>query len=68
MPERVKKLEGQVGNVLCDLEKISGSISKLEKIGYDLGRVADILGKLVDFESAQEPIKTSAEGGSSFVS
>lgn len=68
MPERVKKLEGQVGNVLCDLEKISRSISKLEKIGYDLGRVADILGKLVDFESAQESIKNSAEGGSSYVS
>jgi hypothetical protein len=68
MPERVKKLEGQVGNVLCDLEKISGSIAKLERIGYDLGKVADLLSKLVGFEVIQEPTKASTEGGGSYVS
>lgn len=68
MPERVKKLEGQVGNVLCDLEKISGSLSKLEKIGYDLGKVADILGKLVAPEGSQELARASAEGGKNYVS
>ena len=31
MPERVKKLEGQVDNVLTDLAKISSSLEKLEK-------------------------------------
>jgi len=39
-----------VVNVLCDLEKISGSIAKPEKIGYALRWVADILGKFLDFE------------------
>jgi len=49
MPGRVKKLEGQVGNVLCDLEKISGSIAKLEKLSFDLGKITEILNKLVAF-------------------
>ncbi len=68
MPERVKKLEGQVGNVLIDLEKISGSMAKLEKLGCDLGKVADILVKLVDFEGAQDSLKTSTDGGRGYVS
>jgi predicted transcriptional regulator len=67
MPERVKKLDGQFDNVLCDLEKISVSLAKLEKIGYDLGKVAEVLGKLVDFQSQDTP-KASAEGGKSYVS
>ena len=33
MPERVKKMEVQVENVLTDLAKISGSLEKLEKMG-----------------------------------
>jgi predicted transcriptional regulator len=68
MPERVKKLEGQVGNVLYDLEKISGSLAKLEKLGYNLERVADALGKLVDFEGCQDVAKASADGGMGYVS
>jgi hypothetical protein len=68
MPERVKKLEGQFDNVLCDLERISGSLVKLEKMGCDLGRVADILGKLVDSEGNQGIAKGSVDGGSSYVS
>jgi hypothetical protein len=65
MPERVKKLEGQVENALFNLEKISGSLAKLEKIGCDLAKVADALGKLTDFERDQEPLKT--QGGKDYV-
>ncbi len=68
MPERVKKLEGQFDNVLCDLERISGSLVKLEKMGCDLGRVADILGKLLVSEGAQDVAKGSVDGGKSYVS
>jgi hypothetical protein len=69
MPERVKKLEGQVDNVLSDLEKISGSLVKLEKMGCDLAKVADVLGKLVDFEnSSQGQPQGSEEVGKSYVS
>ena len=68
MPERVKKLEGQFDNVLCDLERISGSLARLEKMGCDLERVADILGKLVDPEGTQDIAKGSANGGNSYVS
>jgi hypothetical protein len=53
MPERVKKLEGQVDNVLTDLAKISGSLEKLEKMGYSLAKFAEALGKLTDFQSNQ---------------
>jgi hypothetical protein len=68
MPERVKKLEGQFDNVLCDLEKISGSLVRLEKMGCDLGRVAGILGKLVNSEGTQDVAKGSVDGGNSYVS
>ena len=68
MPERVKKLEGQFENVLCDLEKISGSLVRLEKMGCDLGRVAEILGRLVDSEATQGVSQGSVDGGNSYVS
>jgi hypothetical protein len=71
MPERVKKLEGQVETALTDLEKISGSLAKLEKMGCDLAKVADVLGKLVgslEGGSNQDASKTSGEGGKSYVS
>jgi hypothetical protein len=69
MPERVKKLEGQVDNVLTDLAKISGSLEKLEKMGCSLSQVAEALGKLVDFENSnQEQLKGSADGGKNYVS
>jgi len=69
MPERVKKLEGQVENVLSDLDKISGSMVKLEKMGCDLARVADVLGRLVDFENtSQEQLRGSGDGGKNYVS
>ena len=50
MPERVKKMEVQVENVLTDLAKISGSLEKLEKMGYSLAKVAEALGKLQIFK------------------
>jgi hypothetical protein len=65
MPERVKKLEGQFDNVLSDLEKISGSLSKLEKMGCDWGRVAEILGKLTEFQTNQE--LPSGPGGKEYI-
>jgi hypothetical protein len=65
MPERVKKLEGQFDNVLCDLERISGSLAKLEKMGCDLGRVAEILGKLTDFQTNQE--LPTGSGGKEYI-
>ncbi|NLF87453.1 hypothetical protein GX563_01365 [Candidatus Bathyarchaeota archaeon] len=68
MPERVKKLEGQMGNVLCDLEKISGSLSKLDKMGYDIAKVADVLCKLADSGSSPDVAKASTDGGNSYVS
>ena len=68
MPERVKKLEGQFENVLCDLDRISGSLTKLEKMGCDLGRVAEILGRLVESEAIQGVSKGSIDGGNTYVS
>ena len=65
MPERVKKLEGQVDNVLTDLAKISGSLEKLEKMGCSLAKVAEALGKLVDFQSNQEIPKSL--GGKEYI-
>ena len=41
-------------NVLTDLAKISGSLEKLEKMGYSLAKVAEALGKLTDFQTNQE--------------
>ncbi len=53
MPERVKKQEGQMGNVLYGLEKISGSLTKLDKMGYDLAKIAEVLCKQADSEGNQ---------------
>jgi len=64
-PERVKKLEGQVDNVLTDLAKISGSLEKLEKMGYSLAKVAEALGKLTDFQTNQEV--PSGPGGKEYI-
>jgi hypothetical protein len=51
--------------VLCDLERISGSLAKLEKMGCDLGRVAEILGKLTDFQTNQE--LPTGSGGKEYI-
>ncbi len=70
MPERVKKLEGQVETALSDLERISVSLAKLENLGGDLAKVADALGRLVGSleGNTQEASKTSENGGKSYVS
>ncbi|MCW4003611.1 MAG: hypothetical protein NWE95_06850 [Candidatus Bathyarchaeota archaeon] len=68
MPERLKKLEGQMGNVLYDLEKIAGSIAKLDKMGYDLAKVAEVLCKLADSEDNPDVSKASVDGGKGYVS
>jgi DNA-binding transcriptional ArsR family regulator len=79
MPERVKKLEGQVGNVLSDLEKIGAcleklpNLQKLEKIGDNLQTITGILSQLVDAEgnsgqSQQFKGSSSADGGNGYVS
>ena len=68
MPERVKKLEGQMVNVIFDLEKISSNLTKLDKMGYDLARVAEVLCKLVDSEGNPDVAEASAAGGRSYVS
>jgi predicted transcriptional regulator len=68
MPERVKKLEGQIGNVLYDLDKIAGSLAKLDKMGYDLAKVAEVLCKLVDSEGNPDEAKASFDGGKGYVS
>jgi hypothetical protein len=65
MPERVKKMEVQVENVLTDLAKISGSLEKLEKMGYNLAKVAEALGKLTDFQTNQEP--PTGPGGKEYI-
>jgi hypothetical protein len=78
MPERVKKLEGQVENVLSDLDKISVALEKLpnlenlEKIGDNLQKITGILGQLVNAEGnsaqSQDPQGSAGnEGGKDYV-
>lgn len=68
MPERVKKLEGQVENVLSGLEKINVSLEKLanleklEKIGDSLQKISGILGELFDVEGNKQGSK-GLQGG-----
>ncbi len=42
MPERVKKLEGQLAALNCDLERISSSLEKLIVV---LGKLCDVDGE-----------------------
>ena len=66
MPERVKKLECRVDEALFGLEKITKT---LEKMGCDLSKVADTLGKLTDFdENAQEASKSFLKKDFGYVS
>jgi predicted transcriptional regulator len=55
MPERIKKLEGQLASLNCDLERISGNLEKLTVI----------LGKLCDFEG--ENSSPRSIGGNEYV-
>lgn len=58
MPERVKKVEGQV--------EVIGS--NLETIKSDLRKIADALDKLCDIESIGQELNGSVSGGASYVS
>jgi hypothetical protein len=58
MPERVKKVMGQVEVIGYDLETIKS----------DLRRIADALGRLCDMESAGQELNSSVNGGASYVS
>lgn len=58
MPERVKKVEGQVEVIGSDLESIKN----------DLRKIANVLGKLCDIESPGQGLNGSVEGGASYVS
>jgi hypothetical protein len=58
MPERVKKLEGQLAILNCDLERISGCLEKL----------TDVLGKLCEAHSEGENTAANSIGGSQYVS
>ncbi len=55
MPERVKKLEGQLAALNCDLERINSSLEKLTVV----------LGKLCDTDG--EPNVPKGVGGSQYV-
>jgi hypothetical protein len=79
MPERVKKLEGQVENVLSDLDKISvalekmPNLEKLETIGDNLQKITGILSQLVNAEgnsgeSQESKGSASSVGGQGYVS
>lgn len=54
--------------VVFMLSFLIGGLVKLEKMGCDLARVAEVLCKLVDFEGIQEAPKTSGDGGNGYVS
>jgi len=58
MPERVKKVEGQVEVIGSDLETIKN----------DLRRLTDTLGKLCDIESYGQGLSGSVNGGAGYVS
>jgi len=58
MPERVKKVEGQVEAIGLDLEAMKS----------DLRRIADALGRLCDIEGSSQGLNGSAYGGTSYVS
>jgi hypothetical protein len=40
MPERVKKMEGQIENLSSHLNKIFESLSRLESLGINIAKVA----------------------------
>jgi hypothetical protein len=58
MPERVKKLEGQLAALNCDLERISGCLEKLTAV----------LGKLCERQSEAENNVDTGIGRSQYVS
>jgi len=58
MPERVKKLEGQLAALNCDLARISSCLEKL----------TDVLGKLFEPQGQAENNVAKSAGGNEYVS
>ena len=52
-PSESKNLKVKWTSALLDLERISGSLSKIDQLGSDLSKVADVLGKLADLQDNQ---------------
>ena len=58
MPERVKKVEGQLAALNCDLERISSCLEKLTAV----------LGKLCEPQGESENKASNGVGGKEYVS
>ena len=73
MPERVKKVEVQVENILSDLSKINVALEKLpnlahlEKITESLQKITGILSKLVDADGSVSAEVPKGCGGKEYV-
>ncbi|MBE3116743.1 hypothetical protein IMZ68_06015, partial [Candidatus Bathyarchaeota archaeon] len=73
-PERVKKVEVQVENILSDLSKINIALEKLpnlahlEKITESLQKITGILSRLVDLEGEGAAHAPVGSGGKEYVS
>jgi len=71
MPERVKKVEAQVENILSDLDKLNSALEKLpnlEKITESLQKITGILSKLVDADGNPSLEMPEGSGGKEYVS
>jgi predicted transcriptional regulator len=71
MPERVKKVEVQVENILSDLGKINVALEKLpnlEKVAESLQKITVILSKLVDLQGEGAAHAPVGFGGKEYVS
>jgi predicted transcriptional regulator len=71
MPERVKKVEVQVENILSDLGKINVALEKLpnlEKVAESLQKITVILSRLVDLEGEGAAYALKGSGGKEYVS
>jgi hypothetical protein len=71
MPERVKKVEVQVENILSDLSKINVALEKLpnlEKVAESLQKITVILSRLVDLEGDGAAHAPVGSGGKEYVS
>jgi hypothetical protein len=74
MPERVKKVEVQVENILSDLGKINVALEKLpnlehlEKITESLQKITGILGKLTNADESASIELPKGSGSKDYVS
>ena len=74
MPERIKKVEVQIENILCDLRKISVALEKLpnlehlEKLADSVQKIVGILGKLTSVEESASIEIPKGSGGKEYVS